>query len=68
MINRVFSGTLKFDVFSGFYENGHHTEGDKNGAKMGYFLRIKYQVVYLKYLVAKYSFYRSKAKNTVQLR
>ena len=65
MKKRVFSGTLKFDVFSDFYKKGHHTDGDKNGAKMGYFLRLKYRVVYLKYLVAKYSFYRSKAKNTV---
>ena len=58
MKKRVFSGTLKFDVFSEFSKNGHHSEGDKNGAKMGYFLRLKYQAVYLKYLVAKYSFYR----------
>ena len=49
MKKRVFSGTLKFDVFSEFSKNGHHTEcsqGDTNGAKMGSFLRLKNQLVY----------------------
>ena len=58
-------------MFSGFFQNVHHSEGDKNSVKMGTFLHLKDQEVSYKFPKVSDSKIRScrrQAKNTVQFR
>ena len=64
-------GVHKFYVFSGFFQNVHHSEGDKNSVKMGTFLHLKNQEALYKLPQVSDSKIRScrrQAKNTWQFR